>query len=291
MNDSINFDDCFDCAIDMSYDKFINIRLNKYCEYFGIDTENINNDSKQLTKRIFDYLYEKISNNREKDIYNNVKDEIKKLKVKCFVKKLNLEIYKTDSFGEALNNTLKEEYYEFTQSLKDFKITCFSTSPYLNRMWSDYGNKNKGFCIEYEIDINDKKMFDKIYLNLFPVIYSQKRNDSNILCEINDDAPNSDSLWQLYFNGLLRKSFYWIDQCEWRLILLNKMIAKNPIKFYKISRVYLGNKMDIKDKKIIKKICDDKDIKMTCILRDNESFDLIACENIKNCLLNDDSND
>lgn len=53
-------------------------------------------------------------------------------------------------------------------------------------MWSDYGNKNKGFCIEYQINIKDKKMYNDIFYNLFPIIYFQRKNDSNTLCEIND---------------------------------------------------------------------------------------------------------
>lgn len=289
LNDSINFDDCFDCAIDIDFDKFNNVRLNKYCEYFGIDTEDINNDNELLARKISAFLYEKLSNNKENDIYDSITDEIKKLKAEIFVKKLILDINQTNDFAISLHNILKEEHYEFTQALKNFKITCFSTSPYLNRMWSDYGNKNKGFCIEYEIDINNEKLFNNIFLNLFPVIYSQIRNDSNILCEINDDKLNLNNVWQLYFNGMLRKSLYWIDQCEWRLILYDKMMEANPIKFYKITKVYFGNKMNIEEKRIIKKICKDKNIKTTCILRENNSFNLIECQNLKKCYLEDKS--
>ena len=154
-------------------------------------------------------------------------------------------------------------------------------------MWSDYGNKNKGFCIEYEIDLNDKQLFNNIYLNLFPVIYSQRRNDSKALCIIDDEEFDLNTLWQLYFNGLLRKSLYWIDQCEWRLILLDKMIHNNPIKFYKISKVYLGNKMNNEDKKIIKEICKGKNIETSCILRKIDSFNLVECHNNQKCPLKD----
>ncbi len=87
LNDSINFDDCFDCAIDIDFNKFNNVRLNKYCEYFKIDTEDINNDNELLARKISAFLYEKLSNNKENDIYDSITDEIKKLKAENFVKK------------------------------------------------------------------------------------------------------------------------------------------------------------------------------------------------------------
>lgn len=68
------------------------------------------------------------------------------------------------------------------------------------------------------------------------------------------------------------------------------MMETNSIKFYnKISKVYLENKMAVKEKIIIKKIFKDKNIKTTCILKGNESFNLIECQNKKKCFLEEES--
>ena len=123
------------------------------------------------------------------------------------------------------------------------------------------------------------ELIEDVYLNLFPVIYSQKRNDSSILCENCDENVNLENLWQLYFNGLLKKSLDWIDQQEWRLIMLDKLMSQNPINFFKITKVYLGDKMPIEEKKYIIEICNKKKIDYICLVREPNSFNLIECNN------------
>ena len=44
LQDAKNFDDCFDCAVDLEWDKFLFERVRAYCEYFKVDikSDNIN---------------------------------------------------------------------------------------------------------------------------------------------------------------------------------------------------------------------------------------------------------
>ena len=92
-----------------------------------------------------------------------------------------------------------------------------------------------------------------------------------------DKSPSKDDLWQMYFNGLLRKSKHWEDQKEWRLILHKGFITQNPLPFFKIKKVYLGNKMPNKERLKIIKHCKKHSIEYVGIIRKNDSFDLIEC--------------
>ena len=173
---------------------------------------------------------------------------------------------------------IKKEYDDFIQCLSKFKISCFSTSPYLNRMWSSaYGNNNQGFCIEYEIDVTTEEG-QNLYNNIYPVIYSQHRNDLLQLSEHCDLSHTKEDLWQMFFNGLLRKSLHWQDQQEWRLILADGFIDKNPKPFFKIKRIYLGNKMPHKERIKIVNYCRKHTIPYVGLVRDKDSFNLIECE-------------
>lgn len=278
LNNATNFDDCFDCVIDINYEKFCNIRLNKYCEYFNLSTKMHENDNKFLKEKISSYLTEMLFSRKENDIYNEITDDLKKLKVRWFVKKFLEKYLPTKDSIISIDSILADEHSEFTEKLSEFRITCFSTSPYLNRMWSEYANKNKGFCVEYDIDLNNTGISKDIYYNLFPVIYAQKRSDASFLSTMIDDHASEKELWQLCFNGFLRKSFYWVDQCEWRLALHKSMIESNSLKFYKISRVYFGSKMDKEDEENIKKICKEKNIDTIKIMMEENSFNLIDCK-------------
>ena len=82
----------------------------------------------------------------------------------------------------------------------------------------------------------------------------------------------------MFFNGLLRKSLYWIDQKEWRLILHKDAIKENPIPFFKIKKVYLGNKMPRKERIKITKYCRAHEIEYVGLIRDRDSFNLKECK-------------
>lgn len=97
------------------------------------------------------------------------------------------------------------------------------------------------------------------------------------MCGDCDKSPNEDFLWQMFYNGLLRKSLYWSDQKEWRLVLIEDMIETNPIPFFKIKKVYLGNKMPKNDRLKIIKYCRNHKIEYVGLIRDNNSFALKEC--------------
>ena len=144
-------------------------------------------------------------------------------------------------------------------------------------MWAT--NDSKGFCVEYEIDYKSE-----LYMNLFPVIYSQKRNDFLPLSLNSDKKTSIFDLWQIYFNGLLRKSLHWADQNEWRLIQYESDKKAKNIPFFKAKKIYLGNKMKTEERRTIIAICKEKEIPYVGIVRKANSFDLVDCNaNCEDC--------
>lgn len=278
MQDFKKFDDSFDCAIDVDITKFTRLRLEKYCEYFRVDFSN-EDDLSMLVYKIRCFLYEYIKDDKLETLIEEFKDPVQKLRIQVFIANIKVEICNNHlEFNDALSVVINKEYVDYINRLNKFKITCFSMSPYINRMWSSaYGDNNKGFCIEYTIDFDDVEKRD-LFVNLFPVIYSQKRNDNLIFMVENDVTLSKNGLWQYYFNGMLRKSFSWFDQMEWRLILPEMFIKENNlVKFYKITKVFLGINMQKKERKKIINICKEYQIPYEGVIRKTDSFDIISC--------------
>ena len=275
LNDTEKFDDCFDCAVDLEYDKFYVQRLKQYCKYFDIEDDGL--AIEELPYKIALKLYEYGNEQKAIEAIDNTLDERQKLTIQNFILFVFVAVKQSEDWVPAIVDEIQNEYKEFVDMFKHFKMTCFTTSPYLNRMWAT--NDSEGFCVEYEIDFKSE-----LYVNLFPVIYSQKRNDFLPLSQNCDKKPNTDFLWQIYFNGLLRKSLHWADQNEWRLIQYETDKKAKSIPFFKAKKVYLGNKMKSPERKELIAICKEKDIPYVGIIRKPNSFDLVDCNaNCEDC--------
>ncbi len=278
MQDFKNFDDSFDCAIDIDINIFTKLRFQKYCEYFKLKFSE-EDDLSMLAYKIRCFLYDYIKDNKLESFIDEITDPIQKLTIQNFVANIKVEIVNNHlEFNNALSVAINKEYKTYISKFNLFKITCFSMSPYINRMWSSsYGDNNRGFCIEYTIDFDDEDKRE-LFVNLYPVIYSHKRNDNLMFMKENDVILSKNGLWQYYYNGMLRKSFSWLDQMEWRLILPKKYVKKdNLVNFYKITKVYLGIKMPKEERRKIIDICKKFDIPYEGVVRKTDSYDIISC--------------
>ena len=278
LNDTENFDDCFDCAVDLEWNKFCEQRLKQYCKYFNIEDNGL--AIEELPYKIAQKLHENvIAKKTIEGMFCETLDELQKATIQKFVLSVFVTVKKSEDWVPAVVEEIQSEYKEFVDMFKHFKMACFTTSPYLNRMWAT--NNSEGFCIEYEIDYKSE-----LYVNLFPVIYSQKRNDFSPMSQNCDKKPTIDYLWQIYFNGLLRKSLHWADQNEWRLIQYESDKKAKSIPFFKVRKVYIGNKMNAPERKVLIDICKEKGIPYVGIVRKPDSFDLVECPNkCDNCKL------
>ncbi len=119
--------------------------------------------------------------------------------------------------------------------------------------------------------------------HLFPVIYSDARTDVLNKClEYSEKERDAEYLSVIYKYGVLAKSkSMWKAQDEWRLVSCDNMLADNyNCKFYPITRVYLGVNMKNDQRKEIIDICKRKEIPYVGVVRNNERYQMMECENL-----------
>lgn len=276
-----NFDDVYDSDIHMDYSEYERYRLIEYCERSDIQI-----DENLSTHEIGDLFVQSLLK-----IYLETKDfsniftkdnltEIEKLSNKLFVHKIIRQLEKSDDLTKAVQAAIQSDFEEYSFQLKNtFRVSCFTTNPYSQLMWAGYANCHKGFCVEYTILPNDKK-YEKIYINLFPMIYCKTRpNMTKQLSSFEDKDITEDIVWNIYFHGALRKSLDWAYQNEWRLLMPrgNKVDDFNK-EFFPITKVFLGNKMDFKTRKEIIEICNSKNIPYIGVTRKLDTFEMEECK-------------
>lgn len=277
------FDDVYDSDINIDYQEYERLRLIEYCRRCKInitDTSSvaevrdifINNVLKCLCDdKNLDGLFIKIVDN-----------EIEKLSNQVFSKRILANLYENNDISSAIKNALIKEYSEYVSSLKTtFRTSCFSTTPYSQLMWGGaYADCHKGFCLEYTVLPNDKA-YEDIFYNLFPMIYCKTRPDmTSKLVAVKDKKMTKEDLWDIYFHGALRKSIDWAFQNEWRLILpfSKQAIYDYNVKFFPITKVYLGNRMSIDKRKEIIDICHKKNIDYIGVKRNTKVYEMQDCE-------------
>tara|TARA_R110002012_G_C11503140_1_gene597568 strand:+ start:141 stop:890 length:750 start_codon:yes stop_codon:yes gene_type:complete len=140
-----------------------------------------------------------------------------------------------ESLLQLLNETMKEALIE---ALKGKGVSCFSSENDNLLMWSHYGAKHTGFCLEFD---TGKEPFSKArkvhYVDQFPELSAEE-----ILTNINYESTLA---------LLHTKSKMWKYESEWRCIH-----EESPKAFSyaqdSLTGVYFGSEMDIT---VIKIIC------------------------------------
>ena len=100
------------------------------------------------------------------------------------------------------------------------------------------------------------------------------------LVEAKDKDFTEERLWDIYLHGALRKSIDWAFQNEWRLLLPDGMAKSSDynIKFFPITKVYLGNRMDMEARRTVIDICNRKNIPYVGVKRNSGLFEMQDCE-------------
>ena len=290
MQTPTEFDDVYDSDVNIDFDEYLHIRLLEYAKRCGLvisckcTTEEI---GQLFINKLWSFL---LSGNIEEIFIKQTDSEMEKLSNERFILSVKLELKRTNDLVVAVNNALIEEYNDYVKSLKTiFRTACFATTPYSQLMWGGaYANNHRGFCIEYTV-LPGEKEYDDIYYNLFPMIYCKTRPDiSKRLVISKDKAYDKALLWDIYSNGVLRKSIDWMFQNEWRLIRpLNKDRGDDyNVKFYPITKVFLGNRMSRERRSIVIDICNRKGIPYIGVKRNVFKYEMepcnVLCENCKN---------
>lgn len=165
-------------------------------------------------------------------------------------------------------------------------VACFSETIKSVTMWSHYAESHKGFALEYDMreymtqcDKCEKKQEcpNKVFTNLYPVIYSRKRYDATNFVDYYIGlsygfSPMLDDV--LFFNkAALYKSPQWSYEKEWRLFLGKKDAHSQPCFIVNLrpTAIYYGNDISPINKKILSDMAKEKGIKEYQMYLDVES--------------------
>lgn len=153
-------------------------------------------------------------------------------------------------------------------------ITCLTETNRNTLMWSHYADSNRGVCVEYDLKLLNRPLFD-ITTHLFPLIYMSKRllfkDVSSLVTShkrlkyaiaeniVYDGDDSLDDILPLF----LSKGKCWEYEQEWRIIYTLKQMYKindqtlynGIIPFPCISGVYLGYRIDPEVRENIIEIC------------------------------------
>ncbi|MCR5809724.1 MAG: DUF2971 domain-containing protein [Clostridiales bacterium] len=276
------FDDVYDSDIHIEREDYVRLRLKEYCNRCLIETgpdSSVQEMFEALLHRAFD-LYQR-DGSLDGLFSKEPISEMEKLSNELFRNRLLFKAYDGPDWASALSNALLVEYNELCKQLKDtFRTACFTTTPYSQLMWALYANNHRGFCIEYTVLPNDPQ-YQQVYLNLFPVVYCKTRPDmTKRIVDYQDKYPTEENLWDIYLHGALRKSIDWAYQNEWRLILpMGKAEGTDyNMQFFPITKVFLGNRMQSRDRNRIIRICKQKGIAYTGVTRKPDLFEMEDCK-------------
>lgn len=276
------FDDIYDSEFSISFEEYERFRLIDCCARCGIEI-----DKQRTTYEIGTALCAAIKESYDthgdfKHIFKNHSCENEQLANIIFCNEISTAMKKYDDIGLAIKNLLSNEYTDYLSKLKNtFRVSCFTTTPYSQLMWGGaYADFHRGFCIEYTVLHDDA--YNKILYSLFPLIYSKKRtNIAEKLVSNKDKTFTKEYLQNIYFNGVLRKSLDWAFQNEWRLLLPSQINMKTDdynIKFFPITKVFLGNRMLPEEKKKIIDICHEKNIPYVGVTKASDKFEMQDCK-------------
>ena len=275
------FDDIYDSSIRVEWNDYLDLRLKIYCERCKCPITDDSN-TQELLYQLSKKLYSKCAENQNvfSVFESSENSEQINLVNQLFVSNVLIYLKETNDWNLAIIKAIRREYTEYGEYLqKTFRISCFATTPFSQLMWGgSYADEHRGFCLEYTIDLNSED-FQKISPHLFPMIYcSNRSNITKELVNAKDEKLSEKMFWDIHFHGTLRKSIDWAYQDEWRFLLpFGKGETNYNVKFFDITKVYLGNRMNKENRKEIIEICKSKKIPYIGVTKDNAKFEMKEC--------------
>lgn len=282
------FDDPYDCTVLVDEQEFARHRIAHYAQLCGLNIAP-NWDYSQIAYEFSCFLYQGLKAGKQLielfPIHPNSKNVVE-LQNEAFALSLQVDLYQlqpaSNIWEQMFYKAIHREYIDVHNNLiRRFRVSCFTETPYSVLMWSHYANNHKGFCIEYEIPLYAEPWVH-LYHNLMPVIYGNERVPILEQCAqvLESSGVTPDILWDIYKYGLLMKNGEWRYQNEWRLISWDDFLSSDGhynCKFFKIKKVYLGNRMDPQNRMQIIKICKDRQIPYTGVIIAPDKYKMLDC--------------
>ncbi|MDF9763486.1 hypothetical protein OKW24_005259 [Peribacillus simplex] len=255
------FNDPYDCALQVSHEKVIDERL------------------KIAFLKEIPQIFKKHNVNYEQEEIDNVRyQSYKDLLTFAYSKASKQEPEKVEGFVTQVYENSMGIHEEFTRSvISDFQegtcISCFSEEVNSILMWSHYAYNHKGFCIEYNFTQCDKS--DALTRDLYPANYTNELFDiADFLIQKN----NVNKLFTTY--SAITKSDEWNYEKEWRLVLTyGKGKAESfNLEVVKPTAIYLGAKISEENRKTVINIAKSKGLRVFQMKMSSNAFKLFYDE-------------
>ena len=273
LNNPQNYNDPFDSVIDFEDDD-IQVSISIIVEYFLIQEFIKLLNNKDIKVSFFTKLimkWDRFCINSYLKLYkkNKYYDSIpgnralSKWLIRYASKNENI------SFDKLKDKFAKEVIQKVREARNNTLISCFSRRYDSILMWSHYGDKHKGICIE----------FDRPEKDFFDVIYSKKRCKFNLedttrrflgyMLSNEQVDVNDKNIIKCIAKPFIVKSLDWKYEEEVRCILSSNsegVSSCDELKLYtmpsKITKIYIGCKMTVEsvDFKYLLRIANDKNI-------------------------------
>ena len=303
------FNDPFDCLPLWDKDdlnKAINI-LNGYMidvsffETFAAKTK----DSKKISQKVvsniiaFQYKILRKASLKFKDPYNPfyTVDRFTKMLdflIKCS-KNPNELIEVKDKFASGISDLLVQEEIKLRQlfEIRDsIYVGCLSKNNNSILMWSYYGDKHRGACIEIDIDEDKSHLFKVQYKKERPQIQSEKvirEYCGRLFAKMENELISKDEvIINLLAMPYITKSLEWEHEQEYRLIFTEKElqekdydkrrcddnIERHLYPISNVNKIFLGANTSEEDKKELKLFCQslDKNIDFETMMISNSEY-------------------
>lgn len=158
------------------------------------------------------------------------------------------------------NGRFERDYIASTKPIREqiqarVGVTCFSEKIDDMLLWSHYGDKHKGFCLEFDTQIS--LMEGQQQTSLYKVKYSKSKSYRQI--NISEILNKPNTLEKL----LTVKSYQWRYEKEWRIFCNTG--GNNTFRFNEksLTGIYFGYKMPQEYKDVIISILSNKSEKIT----------------------------
>jgi hypothetical protein len=200
---------------------------------------------------------------------------------------------KLDMELPALIRTEEEKFHEIFEIRDTIYVGCFSERFDSILMWSYYGAKHAGACIEFEVEEDPAHLFKVEYKTDRPQIQAErfaKEYCGRLFSEMNQDKMAKDSfLIKMIAQPYTTKSTEWQHEHEYRLIFTEKELDNMKVEketcgdkierymypMKKITKVFFGASMPAKDKSLITALAVDKGIETKTMAISNDQYIII----------------
>ena len=205
-------------------------------------------------------------------------DDVKKIKFNYNESLSHLNEEEKEYLESQILEKRRKDYLKIQNEYKKtYRVACFSQDNDSAPMWAFYGDEHEGICIEY--DFHDEMKFREF---CYPIKYVDETNNNSItkLLIENKDLTNR-SVQELF----LKKYKSWNYEKEWRIVIQDEKAdhifepkwndEKKFIDFLKPKAVYLGLKIEPKNRAYIKHLCRPTNIPVYQMIESTSGYRLI----------------